>query len=213
MSEGRTSSGPVSSRDPDEIREEIEVTRVNLSTDVNALADSVKPGNVARRQAGKVRGAASGLKERVMGSDTASSTGSTVSSAKSSVQDAASSVSDAASAAPSQVRERTQGNPLAAGLIAFGVGWLASSLLPASQVEQQAAQKVKEGAEPLKEKATEAAKEVADNLKEPAREAAESVKQTATDAAGTVQGEGRSAAGDVKDQAQDARDTVQESRR
>ena len=39
-----------------------------------------------------------------------------------------SSVGQAASAAPQRVREQTQGNPLAAGLIAFGAGWLLASL-------------------------------------------------------------------------------------
>lgn len=188
MSETRSGS-PVSNRDPDEIREEIEITRVSLSSDVNALADSVKPGNVARRQAGKVRGAASGLKDRVMGegSDPSGSSGSTVSSAASSVGDAASSVREAATSAPAQVRDRAQGNPLAAGLIAFGVGWLVSSLLPASQAEQQAAQKVKDSAGPVADEVKGAAQQVADNLREPAQQAAEAVKQSASDAGDSVQ--------------------------
>ena len=38
------------STDPDQIREEIRLTRGELSSDVNALAEGVKPGNVARRQ-------------------------------------------------------------------------------------------------------------------------------------------------------------------
>ena len=35
--------------------------------------------------------------------------------------------------APAQVKTKTQGNPLAAGLIAFGAGLLVSSLIPASR--------------------------------------------------------------------------------
>ena len=45
-------------------------------------------------------------------------------------------LSDAGAAigdAPAQVKTKTQGNPLAAGLIAFGAGLLVSSLIPASQ--------------------------------------------------------------------------------
>jgi hypothetical protein len=120
--------------------------------------------------------------------------------------------SSAAQQAPDVIRARTEGNPLAAGVIAFGVGWLVSSLLPATRVEEQAAQKVKENAAPLTEAVTDSAKQAVQNLKEPAREAAESVKQSATDAAGTVKEESRSAAADVRDQAQDARDTVQDRR-
>src|ERR1700712_1368692 len=97
--------------DPDQIRAEIERTRGNLSADVNALTDSVSPGNVARRQADKARGAAVGVKEKVMG--TAAGAGSRTSSA-------ASSVSDSISGAPDTVTVHTRGNPLAAGLIALG---------------------------------------------------------------------------------------------
>ena len=199
---------PVSSSDPDEIRQEIEATRANLSQDVNALTDRAKPANVARRQVDKVRDAAGGLKDKVIGS--MPSTGSSGSSGSSG--GGGSALSDRASSAPSQVRAQTQGNPLAAGLIAFGVGWLASSLLPASQVEQQAAQKVKDNAAPVTGAISDAAKEAAQNLKQPAQDAAQSVKQTATDAAETVKGEGQSAATDVRDQAADAKDTVQQTR-
>ena len=54
------------SNDPDEIRADIE-TRAALSDNVDDLAESVKPKNVAGRQVGKVKEAASNLKERVMG--------------------------------------------------------------------------------------------------------------------------------------------------
>ena len=57
------------SNDPDEIRADIERTRATLSDDVDDLAESVKPKNVAGRQVGKVKEAASSLKDRVMGSD------------------------------------------------------------------------------------------------------------------------------------------------
>ena len=55
------------SADPDQIRQEIEATRGDLSDNVNALADSVRPGNVARRQVDKVMDGAADLKDRVMG--------------------------------------------------------------------------------------------------------------------------------------------------
>jgi hypothetical protein len=79
------------------------------------------------------------LRERVMGtaSDTTSSTGHGISSTVSGVGDAASSaassVVETASSTGAAARRRTAGNPLAAGLIAFGAGWLVSSLLPASK--------------------------------------------------------------------------------
>jgi gas vesicle protein len=189
--------------DPDQIRADIEVTRSNLSDNVNALTDSVKPANVAHRQVDKARGAVVGVKDKVMGAS---------SSATSSAGSTASSVSDAVTGAPGTAKSRTQGNPLAAGLIAFGAGWLLGSALPASSKEVQAAGALKDNASTLAQPLTDAAKSVAAELKEPAQQAVESVKTTAADAASTVKDEGTSSVQDVKDQAQDAKDTVQQAR-
>ena len=62
------------SNDPEQIRREIERTRTELSDNVNALGDKVNPGSIAKRQVGRVRGAATSVKDAVMGSaaDTAS---------------------------------------------------------------------------------------------------------------------------------------------
>lgn len=186
------------SNDPDEIRAEIERTRSDLSDNVNALADSVNPAHVAGRQVDKVKGAVFGardsVKDKVMGGSDSSNGESKLSSAQSAV-----------TGAPAQVGAQARGNPLAAGLIAFGVGALVGSLLPSSSAEQQAASKVKDAATPV---LSDAAKQVSGNLKEPAQQAVEAVKGTATDAAATVKDEGTSAAADVKGQAQDAKDTV-----
>jgi gas vesicle protein len=188
------------SNDPDQIRREIERTRSELSDNVNALCDKVNPGSIAKRQVGRVRGAATSVKEAVLGSDSdvADSAGSV-----------AGTVSDAVSDAPSAVARKAQGSPIAAGLIAFGAGLLVSSLLPASRVEQQAAENIKDTAQPMVDDLTDTAKEIAGNLKEPAQQAVEEVKSTATDAAATVKDDATSAADDVKTQAQDSKDTVQ----
>ena len=113
-------------------------------------------------------------------------------------------------AGPGQVVRQTQGNPLAAGLIAFGVGWLVSSLLPASEKEKQLAQQaesaVREHKDALLEPAKQAAQEMGEQLKPAAQEAVESVKSTAQDAAATVKDEGQSAVQDVQGQAQQSKD-------
>src|SRR2546423_839120 len=62
------------------------------------------------------------------------------SSAASTISDTGSSAAAAVQDAPQAVRRQTQGNPLAAGLIAFGAGWLVSSLRPASRKDQRVAQ-------------------------------------------------------------------------
>jgi hypothetical protein len=56
------------SNDPEQIRREIERTRSELSDNVNALGDKVNPGSIAKRQASRVRGAATSVKDAVMGS-------------------------------------------------------------------------------------------------------------------------------------------------
>lgn len=108
------------SNDPDQIRAQIEATRSDLSSNVNALTESVKPGNVARRQVGKVGDTFSSLKEQVMGSDNASGS---ATDAKPQLR---------TPSGTSAAAQKTRGNPLAAGVIAFGAGLLLGSLLPTS---------------------------------------------------------------------------------
>jgi hypothetical protein len=130
------------SNDPDQIRAEIEQTRANLSNDVNQLTDTVTPSHVARRQVDKAKGAVFGVKDRVMGS--AGDLHSSASDKASTVAGKASDMGSAVTGAPTTVKNRAAGNPLAAGLIAVGVGWLVGSLMPVSEREKQAATQVKE---------------------------------------------------------------------
>jgi gas vesicle protein len=205
----------------DQLRRQIEQTRRELGTDVDALGEKVSPRRVMERRVDRTRNSIGGLKEKIMGttSDVSSSAGGAVSGAASSVQDtvsgaasgvqhAASSVGDTAADTAYRARRQAQGNPLAAGLVAFGLGWLVSSLLPPTEKERQLAHQVKDQAQPavqaVGQQAGQALSEVRDNLQQPAQEAVESVKQTAADAAGTVKDEARSAAGEVQDQAQDS---------
>lgn len=195
------------SENPDAIRADIEATRERLGTNVDAVADKVTPSNIVHRQTDKVKEAVFGVKEKVMGAaDHASgNVHSATGSAGSTISDAGAAIGDA----PHKAAVKTQGNPLAAGLIAFGAGLLVSSLIPPSQKEREAADALKTAAEPVTTQLTEAAKDVAQGLKEPAQEAMENVKATATDAAEHVKGEGQTAVYDVKDSATDAKDRVQ----
>jgi hypothetical protein len=216
----------MTSSDPDVIRRQIEDTRRELSYDVDALNEKVNPARVVDRRVSAAKGRISNLKEKVMGSaqDTTSSAQGMASDAAGSVQSAASSAADtvtgaassaagAVQQAPDAIVKQTQGNPLAAGLIAFGVGWLVSSLLPASEKEKQLAQQaesaVREHKDALLEPAKQAAQEIGDQLKPAAQDAVESVKATAQDAAATVKDEGQTAVQDVQGQAQQSKSRVQ----
>ena len=213
------------SNDPDEIRADIERTRGTLSNDVDDLAESVKPKSVARRQVGKVKDAVGSVTDRVMGSDEDDPRSSTVAdkahaakdavadkayAAKDTVSERASEAREAVREAPTTVRRKAQGNPLAAGVIAFGLGMLVSSLIPSSEKERQAVSQLQENLEPVKEKASELAKDVGESLKPPVQEAAESVKTTAQEGVESVKQEGQAGAQDVKEQAQDSKETVQQ---
>ena len=218
----------MTSSDPDVIRRQIEDTRRELSYDVDALNEKVNPARVVDRRVTAAKGRLTSVKERVMGtaqdttysahgmaSNAAGSVHGAASNAAGTVQDAAASAADAVQQAPQQIVRQTQGNPIAAGLIAFGVGWLVSSLLPASEKEKQLAQQaesaVREHKDTLLEPAKQAAQEIGEQLKPAAQDAVESVKATAQDAASTVTEEGKAAAQDVKGQAQDSKQKVQSS--
>jgi hypothetical protein len=195
--------------DPDQIRREIEATRTELSTDVDALNYKVSPGRIVDDRKRRAQGAIRRVRDRVMGtaSDLGEATGSATSALSDRTSSAASTVAEAAGQAPGKLRERSEGNPLAAGLIAFGVGWLASSLIPATSREQQAASQLKQLADgpttAIKDAVSGAAQEVADELREPARDAAQALRSTATNAAQQVKEDGRSAAHEIRDHARD----------
>src|SRR5688572_31755407 len=98
---------------PDAIRADIEQTRRELGTDVDALADKVTPSKIMDRQTGKVKEAFGSLRNRVMGA--ADDAGSRVSD-----------VGDGIADAKDRVVAKAEGNPMAVGLIAFGAGLLIS---------------------------------------------------------------------------------------
>jgi hypothetical protein len=225
------------STDPDQIRSEIDQTQRELSADVDALTEKISPQRIVERRVRRTRTAMTNVKDKIMGStsdayQTAGSTTSgvgdsvgaraaaardTVAGTASSAVDTVSSAVDTVRSAPDTARRGTQGNPLAAGLIAFGAGWLLSALLPASEPEQRVASQVKDFAaeqgRPMAEELGQAGQQAAQELKESAQQRAEAVRETAADAASTVTGEALSAASDVTDQAQQAAGQVRDQSR
>jgi ElaB/YqjD/DUF883 family membrane-anchored ribosome-binding protein len=187
------------SNNPDQIRADIENTRSNLGQDVDALADKVTPSKIVDRQMGKVKSAVGSVRERVMG-------------ATSDARGGLSDVRDGLSDAPGRAVEKAKGNPLAVGLIAFGVGWLAASLIPASEKEKELAGNLKDAAQPLVEDLTDAAKQVGENLKEPAQQAFTSVKDAATDGVDSVKSEAGTAADDMSGEVREAKHAVDDER-
>jgi Protein of unknown function (DUF3618) len=207
------------------LREEIERTRGDLTRDVDRLAEKTSPSRIVQRRVRSTRGRLAGVKERVMGTPDDRAWDRVSGSAREGVSAAAEQAREGVSAAAEQaregvsaaaeqarevggraqeaaqeavggVREQTEGNPLAAGLVAFGVGWLVSSVLPPSEAEtvaaQRAGQVAREHGGPVVEEAKQSARAVGEDLKEHAQDAASQVRDSAQDAAETVREHARS---------------------
>jgi uncharacterized protein YjbJ (UPF0337 family) len=197
-------------QEPDRLKQDIENTRASLTRDVDLLAEKTSPKKVAQRRWTSV-------KEKVMGSTdtarhaasgTASDAVNTVqdkaSAAASTVQDKAGDAADAVRSAPQAVVKQTQGNPLAAGIIAFGVGMLAATLIPVTDAERRAGQELKDRSGDLTDKVKDVAAEMKDDLSGTVQQAASQVKETAQDAAQTTRQQAQSSAQDATDQTKQA---------
>jgi hypothetical protein len=207
----------------EELRRDIERTRDGLGETFDAIGNRVSPGRIVQRRKDAVRYRFHRMKDSVMGTaqesygSTVGHVGGVADSARGAAHDVAdragsmaTSAADTIGDAPQAVRRQTQGNPLAAGLIAFGGGLLLAALLPASDQEQHAASALQDHLEPLRERAIEAGQEIKGNLQESAQEAVESVKETATSAADELKGQAESATAAVKEQTQSATKEVKE---
>lgn len=193
---------------PSQLREDIEQTRSRLSDNVDALADQANPAHVAKRQVSKTKAAAGRFLDRILGTaeDLRDAAVDTAHQAVEGVQEAAEGVSarargvvESVADAPVAARRQAQGNPLAAGVVAFGVGLLLAAAFPPSRKERELAQSVKEQAKPLTDQIVAAGQEVVENLAEPAQEAFDSLKESAAEAVQHVQQEGSDAVSEVQD--------------
>jgi gas vesicle protein len=204
-------------QEPDRLRQDIEATRSSLTRDVDLLAEKTSPKKVAQRRW-------TAVKDKVMGSSESArqSAGDGMSTVQDKVQDKASQlgdkagqlgdkagsaahdVADSVRSAPQAVAKQTQGNPLAAGIIAFGVGMLAATLVPVTDLERRAGQQLKDNAGDLTDRVKDVATEMKDDLSGTVQHAVSEVKETAQDAAQTTKDQAQSSAQDVKSEAKSA---------
>jgi ElaB/YqjD/DUF883 family membrane-anchored ribosome-binding protein len=145
-------------------------------------------------------------------SNVASNAGGTLQSAQSSVGDTATDVADRAREAPQWVAQETRGNPLVAGMVAFGVGLLLGSIAPPTEVERHAVDAMSDQIEPVRQKAMEAAGSVREEVTDATREASQHVKEQAQDAAQEVQSTAQHSVSQVKEQSQAAAHEVGQAR-
>jgi hypothetical protein len=179
----------------EELRREIAQTRDGLGDTLDAIGDRVSPSRVMQRRKNRVVGAFRGVRQRVMGvgADAGHAMGGTVETAIESVH-----------GAPQAVRSQAQGSPMAAGAIAFGIGFIAAAAFPPSRTEEQLAGNLTDRIEPLKQEASAAAHDLVDHLREPAMNAVDAVKETAAEGKQALQDAAKEAAQQTKEQGQQA---------
>lgn len=153
---------------PQEIQEDIEQTRAELREDVEALQEKVSVRGAAGRRATRMKETVVDVRERVMGS--------------------AESARDTVTEVPQRAESTIAGNPLAVGLGAFAIGWLISSLIPATEGEQEVVRAMQdtEAVTQLQESAQEVLHEAQTQGQEAVHEVAEQAKHSASAVAGTA---------------------------
>jgi gas vesicle protein len=177
---------------PEEIRREIEETRSNLGHTLEDIEDRVSPSRIKERRVEAVKGRWQSVRESVMGS---------AQDTRYAASDRAGDAADTLRGAPDQALQRARGNPLAAGLIAFGGGMLLASLLPSSDREQDVVQTLRDRyEEPVKSELQSVGKEAAGRLQGTAQEAVEEVKSTAQEAAQQTRSDAQQSAQNVREQ-------------
>jgi uncharacterized protein YjbJ (UPF0337 family) len=203
---------------PEELRADIEARRQDMGVTLDAIGDRVSPGQIASRRKAMVRQRVTGWREAVMGSPDyvrptphGSSSGSNggLQSKVSDLGDKVSGIGDQVS--PDAMRQKAAGNPLAAGLIAFGAGLLVASVLPESKTESEVVDHLQPQLEAAASDAAEAGQQVAQAAKSSASDAGQQLKETATDAAQEVKQQASGAVDEVKGHAQDAAQNVQDT--
>jgi hypothetical protein len=171
-----------------ELRQEIAGTRENLGHTVDEISDQVSPARIVERRKERVRTRWASAKSSVVGSagDLRASSGS---------------VGDKFGQTPQTALDQTQGRPMVAGAVAFGIGFLAAAVFPGTQSEGQLALKVQDLAQPVVEQVKQSGQGAVEALKEPAQQAAQQLKDTATASVGEVRSAAQDAAGDTKEAA------------
>ena len=189
-------------RTPEEIRRDVRQTRSDMDETLEAIEDRVSPTRIRERQQQRWSHRLHSVRDRVMGTPGAGSRGG------GRVEAAA----DMARHAPDEALERTRGNPLAAGVIAFGTGALLGSLLPTTEPEQEAAQKLRDQyEEDVRREARRVAEEAKEDLGDSAKQASEEVKRTARDAADTTKRKAQGSAEELRQEGDRAKERVRES--
>jgi ElaB/YqjD/DUF883 family membrane-anchored ribosome-binding protein len=157
----------------DELQRRVERRREDVGRDLEVIGDRVSPGRIAERTTGRARRRMDSVRDTVMGT-------------AGGAREHASSAGDRLGETEHQVEDQIKGNPLGAGLVAFGIGFLAGSVLPGSRRERELARSVEPAVAQAAATAADEARTAAEQLGPAARDEATALKDEAAQAATTV---------------------------
>jgi gas vesicle protein len=217
-------------RDIERLRAEAAMQRQAIATDLELMGDRVSPARIAERRKAQFRNRIQGARDSVFGtSDKTRPSYQAYQQAyepsypprESSGQwdqdsDSGQSLGDRASGALEAAKERTpdslgevtEGNPIAAGVIGFGVGLLAATLIPSSRDEQRAANKLQSHLDDAATGLGRTGREAVENVKPQAQEAVQDLTQSAKESVQAVKDDAQSSVESVKATAQDKAEEV-----
>jgi hypothetical protein len=166
----------------DALRTELDDQREEMGRTLEAIGDRVSPRRIVERgrdaTTGRARRAVHRARERVMGALPGDGT---VSGTASGV---ATSAGEQVRSAEGAVMETTRSNAIAAGAVAFGIGFVAAMAFPRTRTEQRAAEQLAPQLETAATEIGRAEHEVAEELKPALQASVADVKETAASAVG-----------------------------
>lgn len=155
------------------LKAQIDQQRNELGRDLDALGDRLSPHRMMERRKHAMTNGIHSVRDRVMG--TASDTSAHVSSAV-----------DTIGEAPQMARRQVEGNPLAAGVLAFAAGLVVAALVPSTEPEQQMVANLQPGMEQVAGEVGRVAQEAAAQVRPAAQEAAQHLGEQVRESAGAV---------------------------
>jgi len=180
--------------------------RARMGNTLEAIGDRLSPERVVERRKAAMGQGFRRMRDAVMGSPGYQEP--VTQRVRESAQGTASSATDAARTAVSKVQQapetiadQARGNPLAAGLVAFGVGLLVATAFPQTETEQRVVDAARPQLDSAKDELREAGRDLAEGAKEEAKSAAQEVSSAGRDAASNIAGEAKASARSVAEEA------------
>jgi gas vesicle protein len=185
-----------------QLKREADVQRARMGETLEAIGDRLSPPRMVERRKAAVGQTFRNVKDRVMGSPSYDEpgyglkdrAGDAVSSAGETMQSAAQKVQHA----PEALADQARGNPIAAGLVAFGAGALLATVFPKSSTEQRLVSEAQPQLQRAAEEAKNMGRDVAADARDEAQRATEAVKSAGSDAASSVKDQARSSTEEVR---------------